>query len=231
MKNKLKIVDFLKTPIDSSVTISGLKNFWRRIYKLILIREKLFDYIWRNGTDEEFFAELAFCLLTPQSKATLCWGTVNTIVEKNMLLKSTAKDIAKVMDKIRFKNNKAKYIVEAKKLFSINNKIKIKEKLKSFKNMYELRKWLIKTIKGIGYKESGHFLRNVGVGKNLAILDRHVLKNLKTYDVIKEVPKTLNEKIYLRIEKQMQNFAKNISIPMFHLDILFWCKSTGGIFK
>jgi N-glycosylase/DNA lyase len=231
MKNKLTAIDFLKIPIDNSVTISELKNFWKRVYKLISSREKLFDYIWRNGTDEEFFAELAFCLLTPQSKAILCWSTVNTIVEKNMLLKSTAEDLAKVMNKIRFKNNKAKYIVEARKFFLINNKIKIKKKLKSFKNIYELRKWLKKTIKGMGYKESGHFLRNIGIGKDLAILDRHVLKNLKTYDVIKEVPRTLNEKLYLRIEKQMQDFAKNISIPMFHLDMLFWCKSTGGFFK
>jgi N-glycosylase/DNA lyase len=231
MKNRLKTIDFLKTPIDDSITILELKNFWKRVCKLISNREKLFDYIWRNGTDEEFFAELVFCLLTPQSKAVLCWSTVNTIVEKNMLFKSTAKDIAKVIDKIRFKNNKATYIIEARKSFSINNKIKIKEKLKSFKNIYELRKWLKKTIKGIGYKESGHFLRNIGIGKNLAILDRHVLKNLKTYDVIKEVPKTLNEKKYLKIEKQMQNFAKNVGIPMFHLDMLFWCKSTGGFFK
>jgi len=231
MNNRLKAVNFLKTPIDNSVTILELKNFWGKVCQLILNREKLFNYIWRNGTDEEIFAELVFCLLTPQSRAILCWSAVNTLVEKNMILKSTSKNISKVLNKIRFRNNKAKYVVEARNFFSVNNKICIKNKLKAFKNIYELRKWLKETIKGIGYKESGHFLRNIGIGKDLAILDRHVLKNLKTYNVIKEIPKVLNAKVYLRIEKQMQDFAKNIAIPMSHLDMLFWCKNTGGIFK
>jgi N-glycosylase/DNA lyase len=113
----------------------------------------------------------------------------------------------------------------------IDSKIKIKEKLKSLKNIYELRKWLINNIKGIGYKEAGHFLRNIGRGEDLAVLDRHILKNLKVYDAIKEIPENLSAKTYLETEKQMQDFAKNIGIPMLHLDMLFWCKNTGGIFK
>ncbi|MDR3281769.1 MAG: hypothetical protein LBS78_01910, partial [Endomicrobium sp.] len=119
MNNRLKAVNFLKTPIDNSVTILELKNFWGKVCQLILNREKLFNYIWRNGTDEEIFAELVFCLLTPQSRAILCWSAVNTLVEKNMILKSTSKNISKVLNKIRFRNNKAKYVVEARNFFSV----------------------------------------------------------------------------------------------------------------
>ena len=119
----------------------------------------------------------------------------------------------------------------ARKFFTANNKIRIKEKLASFKNIFEARLWLVKNIKGIGYKEAGHFLRNIGIGKNLAILDRHILKNLKIYGVINELPKTLTTKTYLEIENQMQNFSTKIGIPMAHLDMLFWYKKTGGIFK
>ncbi|MDR3256344.1 MAG: N-glycosylase/DNA lyase [Endomicrobium sp.] len=231
MKNSLIPINFLKTPIDDSDTITGLKDFWKKVFPLISNREKHFDNIWKNGTEENIFAELIFCLFTPQSKALSCWSAVNNLAEKNMILKSTDEDIAKVITKVRFRNNKAKYVVEARKLFIVDDKIKIKEKLKSFKDIYELRKWLIKNIKGIGYKEAGHFLRNIGIGKDFAILDRHILKNLKAYEAIKEIPKTLNVNIYLKIEKQMQDFAKNSGIPMPHLDMVFWCKNTGGIFK
>jgi N-glycosylase/DNA lyase len=231
MKNSLIPISFLETPTDNSSTTAGLKDFWKKVIPLILYREKHFDNIWKNATEEEIFAELVFCLFTPQSKAVSCWFAVNDLADKNMIFNSKGEDIAKVISKVRFRNSKAKYLVEARKLFTTDSKVKIKEKLKSFKNIYELRKWLIDNIKGIGYKEAGHFLRNIGIGRDLAILDRHVLKNLKVYGAIKEMPEKLNVKTYLETEKQMQNFAKNLEIPMSHLDMLFWCKNTGGIFK
>jgi N-glycosylase/DNA lyase len=231
MKNHLIPIDFIRTPTDNSETFAGLKIFWKKVLPFILKREKHFDNIWKKGTEEEIFAELVFCIFTPQSKAVSCWNAVNDLADKNMIFNSRATDIAKVINNVRFRNNKAKYVVQARKLLTINNKIQIKEKLVSFKDKYELRKWLIENIKGIGYKEAGHFLRNIGIGKDLAILDRHILRNLKVYGAIKEIPSTLNVKTYLEIEKQMQNFAKKTGIPMSHLDMLFWCKNTGGIFK
>jgi N-glycosylase/DNA lyase len=231
MKNNLIQISFLKTPTDNSSTAIGLKNFWKKVFPLISYREKHFDDVWKNATEEEIFTELVFCLFTPQSKAVSCWSAVNELADKNMIFSSKDEDIAKVISKVRFRNNKAKYLVEARKLFMVDSKIKIKEKLKSFKNICELRKWLIDNIKGIGYKEAGHFLRNIGIGKGLAVLDRHILKNLKAYGAIKKIPEKLSVKTYLETEKQMQDFAKSIGIPMSHLDMLFWCKDTGGIFK
>jgi N-glycosylase/DNA lyase len=148
-----------------------------------------------------------------------------------MIFKASAQEIAEKINKVRFRNNKAKYAVAARNLFTQNGKMKIKEKLKSFGDIYELRDWLIKNITGIGYKEAGHFLRNIGIGKELAILDRHILKNLKKLGAIKEIPKTLTPKVYFEIEKQMQDLSKKTGIPMGHLDMLLWCKESGGIFK
>ncbi|GMO65486.1 MAG: N-glycosylase/DNA lyase [Endomicrobiia bacterium] len=231
MKNNLIQVNFLKTPLDNSTTITGLKKFWKKVSPIILSREKHFDKVRENGTDEEIFAELIFCLFTPQSKAILCWNAVNELAKKNMIFNSEEENIIKIIKKVRFKNNKVKYLIEARKMFIINGKINLKERLKSFKDIYKLRKWLAENVKGIGYKEAGHFLRNIGIGKDLAILDRHILKNLKIYGAIKEKPLILNKKTYLETEKHMQSFSKNIGIPMSHLDMLFWCKNTGGIFK
>jgi N-glycosylase/DNA lyase len=231
VKNKPITIEFLKTPIDNSDTIAGLKEFWKKALPLISQREKHFDDVWKNGTDEEVFAELVFCLFTPQSKAVTCWAAVNVLADKNMIFSSTQDDIANTINGVRFKHNKAKYVIEARNFFMVDGKIKIKEKLASFNDIYELREWFVANVKGIAYKEAGHFLRNIGIGKDLAILDRHILKSLKIYGAIEEIPKNLNVKTYLEIEKKMKDFAKEIGIPISHLDMLFWCKNTGGIFK
>ncbi len=53
----------------------------------------------------------------------------------------------------------------------------LRARLKDFSNALERRDWLAqeKQIKGLGYKEASHFLRNIGL-KGHAILDKHVLR-------------------------------------------------------
>ena len=94
----------------------------------------------------------------------------------------------------------------------------------------EVREWLIKNVKGIGYKEASHFLRNIGF-KNMAILDRHILKNLRSNSIIKEIPKTLTRNRYLDIEKSFISFSKKLDITIDEMDLLFWSAETGKIFK
>jgi N-glycosylase/DNA lyase len=224
-------IDFIKTPTQDVKTLEELKGFWKKVRPFIGQREKHFDEVWKTAGEEEIFAELLFCLFTPQSKAVSCWAAVNELASNNMIFTASPGEIAEKINKVRFRNNKAKYAVAARNLFTQNGKMKIKEKLKSFGDIYELRQWLIKNITGIGYKEAGHFLRNIGIGKELAILDRHILKNLKKLGAIKEIPQTLTPKIYFEIEKQMQDLSKKTGILMGHLDMLLWCKESGGIFK
>jgi len=80
-------------------------------------------------------------------------------------------------------------------------------------------------------KESSHFIRNVGMGSDIAILDVHILKNLKEYGVVEKVPEVLTKKVYLDIESKMRGFSKLIKIPMDELDLLLWSEETGMIFK
>ena len=229
--NPIIKIDFIKTPTQDVKTLEELKDFWKKVRRLIEQREKHFDWVWENAVEEEIFAEFIFCLFTPQSKAVSCWDAVKELAADNMIFTACAEEIAAKINKVRFRNNKAKYAVAARELFAQNGKMKIKEKLRSFDDIYQLRQWLIKNIAGMGYKEAGHFLRNIGIGKELAILDRHILKNLKKLGTIKEIPKTLPPKVYFEIEKQMQDLAKKTDIPMGHLDMLLLCKESGGIFK
>jgi N-glycosylase/DNA lyase len=95
----------------------------------------------------------------------------------------------------------------------------------------ETREWLVKNVKGLGYKEATHFLRNIGKNGELAILDRHILRNLKRYGAIRTIPETLSRKKYLQIEKQFQKFAQQVEIPINAMDLLFWSFETGEILK
>jgi N-glycosylase/DNA lyase len=227
------LLTFRTTPKIETVNYKNniIKNNWRRLKPGIYRRLNDFKNIWVNGTDDDIFAELVFCLFTPQSKAKSCWASVNILLDKKLLLKGTKSEIAAELNRVRFRNNKAGYTVLARKQFTRNGKISIKPLISDFKDVFEAREWLVKNIKGLGYKEASHFLRNIGFGDKITILDRHILKNLKYCGVIKQIPATITKSIYLEIEKKMIDYSKKIKIPLSHLDLLFWCNETGEIFK
>ncbi len=182
-------------------------------------------------SEEDVFAELCFCLLTPQSSAKTCWAAVTRLREKSLLLKGSASDLQPLLQDVRFNEGKARYIVEARTHFTKNDEIRLKPHLGSFTNPFELREWLVENVKGLGYKESSHFLRNVGLGEEFAILDRHILRNLKDFGLMPDVPLSLTKRRYLEIEEKVRGFSKEIGIPMADLDLLLWSKETGWIFK
>ncbi len=202
------------------------------------IEKRLADFknVWKE--DEEFiFGELAFCLLTPQSKAKTCWRAVAKLKETRLLYAGNEEQIKSWLAGVRFYNEKAIHILNARNLFTNNGRIAVKEKIERFRNLNneidakQAREWLVKNVRGFGYKEASHFLRNIGFYEDVAILDRHILKNLVKYGSIKEIPKTLTPKKYLEIEEKMKEFAADVNIPFAHLDLLFWSEETGEIFK
>ncbi len=213
------------------MSIKELKSVYNTLKNNIEESVSDFKNIWKTGTDDDIFSELAFCIFTPQSKAVNCWETVNILKEKSLLYKGKAVEMSEFMNLVRFRNNKAKYLVLARNVFFKDGILNIREKLTKLLNNHEEREWLVKNIKGFGYKESAHFLRNIGANLEYAILDRHILKNLKKLGVIKDIPKTITKKKYLEIEYKMQEFAKDIKIPISHLDLLFWYNEAGEIFK
>ena len=182
-------------------------------------------------SDEDVFGELAFCLLTPQSSAKVCWDAVTKLKQQTLLLKGTPTDLQPTLTQVRFGDSKARYIVEARDMFTKDGRIRIKPEIQRFYNPFELREWLVDNVKGLGYKEASHFLRNIGLGENFAILDRHILRNLASLGVIPEIPISITKKRYLEIEEKLRRFAVEIGIPMADLDLLFWSKETGWIFK
>lgn len=189
-----------------------------------------FEAVGRKG-GRTLFEELCFCLLTPQSKARSCDAAIHELKEKKLLFGGSGQEIAAVLAKrTRFHNNKAKYLVEARKKFEADGFAALPHATFSGSER-AAREYFLRNVKGLGLKEASHYLRNVGRGKTLAILDRHILKNLVECGAISHVPASLTEKRYLEIEKEMEKFCKKTGIPLAHLDLLFWAEETGEIFK
>ncbi len=181
-------------------------------------------------SEERIFSELCFCLCTPQCKAETCWKVISALVENRLLFTGSEDEIARHLC-VRFRNVRARHIVKARRFFSQDGRLKIGDKLKAFDDTFVLRKWLVGNIKGFGMKEASHFLRNIGLGLELAILDRHILKNLERLGVIERIPTNLSKRSYEQIEKRMKTFAMRIGLPMAELDLLLWSFETGMIFK
>ncbi|MEI8003399.1 MAG: N-glycosylase/DNA lyase [Methanothrix sp.] len=194
------------------------------------IEARLMDFlrIWETASDEELFRELVFCLLTPQSKAKTCWKAVQRLERKCIMADAVPAQISESLVGVRFHQRKGEYICLARNMFSSRS---LRATLAEFADAAAAREWLVKNVKGLGYKEASHFLRNIGLGEDLAILDRHILKNLALLGVIKEVPSSPTKRVYLEIEREMTAFSQEAKIPMGHLDLLLWYKEAGEVFK
>ena len=205
-----------------------LSNYRKKRYQ---IKKKLKEFgdLYKSN-DECIFKELCFCILTPQSRAIYCDEAVKELVRSGLLLKGEKSDIKANLRRVRFPNSKASYLIAARKVFKNSGRFDIKSKIDEG-NIFKTREWFVKNIKGLGYKEASHFLRNIGFGNDIAILDIHILRSLRRYGIIKKIPSLINRKIYLNVENKMRGFSLKIGIPLQELDLLFWSEQTGFIFK
>lgn len=214
--------------IKAHYSVHELKELYAPVKDQIETRLGEFRKIWEKASDEELFRELVFCLLTPQSKAKVCWKAVLRLTRKSMIAEGEPCRIQEELFGVRFNKRKAEYICLARKTFSPNS---LRSTLQRFDSPFAAREWLVDNVLGLGYKEASHFLRNIGLGEDLAILDRHILKNLALLGVIEEIPSSLSRKTYLDIERRMTEFSNQIGIPMGQLDLLLWYKEAGEVFK
>ncbi len=189
-----------------------------------------FRSIWGSRDEGKILSELEFCLLTPQSKALSCWAAVERMRSEGVCGRTPNEKVEECLKGVRFHHNKANYLLEAMKRFEEGDE-SIIEVLERFGSAKEARDWFVKNIKGLGLKEASHFLRNIGYTEDLAILDRHILRNLVRADVLSEVPRTLTRERYISIESKMDAYSKKVRIPLSHLDLLLWYRQTGCVFK
>ncbi len=213
------------------LTIEKIKTayFERRME----IRAKLseFEAVWRSESDERLWEEMVFCFFTGGCSARMGLRSVEAV--RHLLQIGNQAELAEALrGKHRYPNARSGYIIASRDFLREHCDLQIHRKLESFDNHLERRDWLVKEkrVKGLGYKEASHFLRNIGL-KGYAILDKHILRSLAELEII-DNPKPPNTRAkYLIIEEKLKNLAYVTEIDFDELDLVLWSMKTGEILK
>jgi len=177
------------------------------------------------GRDERAqFSELCFCVLTANYTAE--GGARIQEAIGGSFESLPRRDLGRALRSLgyRFPNTRAAFIAENQRLRS-----NLQQTLRCFGNGPEAREWLVANVKGFGYKEASHFLRNTG-SRDVAIVDRHILRFLVREGLIEE-PKTLSRRRYLSIERLLGAIATEVGISLAELDLYLWYMMTGKVLK
>ncbi|MBN1396586.1 MAG: DNA lyase [Bacteroidetes bacterium] len=211
-------------PSNKTELIESLKRHYLEHRELIQARLSEF----RSIPSSEYFYELVYCLLTPQSSAAHAERVVDCLREAGFHSSQVNPEpfLRQKENYIRFHKAKTRCLLNLKEQYG-----KIGKKLSEPVPALDLRDWLVMNVIGLGYKEATHFLRNIGKNDGLAILDRHILRILKQLEIIDSVPKSISKKQYLEIEHLFKEFADNVGIVLDELDLVFWSMGTGEIRK
>lgn len=189
-----------------------------------LVEKRIKEFEKKNGEgDLEWFSELSFCILTANTSAELGIKIQNNITPLEFATLSED-ELSKRLKELgyRFYNTRAKYIHENQKFSNT-----IKKTIYGMEDQ-EKREWLVKNIKGFGYKESSHFLRNVGY-KNFAIIDKHIFNLLKRHGFTEE--SRITPKNYLILEGELKKLAETLNMDLARLDLYLWYIETGKVLK
>jgi len=199
------------------------------------IRNRLreFEAVWRKGSDARLWEELAYCIFTAGASARMGLNSVDAVRPLLMEGDSDAMTAAlKQAGAHRFPVARPRYIVTTRDYFRADCGMGLRKRLRSFSDPFERRDWLAqeKQVKGLGYKEASHFLRNIGV-KGHAILDKHVMRCLAEIGVIDSARPPSTRRKYLEVEQQLTGFARDIGIDFDELDLVLWSMKTGEVLK
>lgn len=132
----------------------------------------------------------------------------------------------------RFPNARPGYVVVTRDYLRESFSMRLRDRLLSFRDPIARRDWLAqdRRVKGLGYKEASHFLRNIGF-KGYGILDKHIVRCLNELGVIDSGKPPTSRGRYLETETRMRQFAAETGINFDELDLLLWSMKTGEILK
>ena len=227
MRRKQNLASRMKVTLRTDKHAEQLAHL-RALYftKKGAIRSRLAEF--QAVDPSEYFYELAYCLLTPQTSAESAGKAVEEL--QRLSFHSLPIDPEPILRNrstyIRFHKTKSKHLLKLRDDFPL-----VVKAMSEYPDPSAKRDWLVNNVMGLGYKEATHFLRNVGLNGGLAILDRHILRNLKRYGAIRSIPKSLSRTKYLSLERSFMRFSGRIGIPLDELDLVFWSMETGMIRK
>ncbi|MBA2340245.1 MAG: N-glycosylase/DNA lyase [Pyrinomonadaceae bacterium] len=214
-----------------TITIKNIRATHRTRKNEIETRLAEFADVWRSGSDEQLFQELVFCIFTAGASARMGLRSVDAV--KNLLQHGTHEELCSALQKKhRYPRARSGYIVVTRDYLNDDCGMRLRERLESYTDPIERRDWLARErrIKGLGYKEASHYLRNIGF-RGYAILDKHILRSLHELEVIDSPAAPTTRRRYLAVEEKLRRFAARIDIDFDELDLILWSMKTGEILK
>lgn len=191
-----------------------------------------FALIKEQADDLRLFEELAYCIFTAGASARMGLNSIERVRPLLSLGNCQQLSLA-LVGAHRYPNARARYIFETRKYFQHEFNFCLRAQLDSFGDDHDARRDFFarnKNVKGIGYKEASHYLRNIGY-RGYAILDKHILRSLCEAGLISSPDPPTTKKKYLALEEIMRKFAEQLTIDFDELDLLLWSNKTGEILK
>ena len=216
----------------TSSALEDLQASYREKRPAIRSRLAEFAEIGREADNARLFEELVYCILTAGASARMGLTSIERI---RRLLPRAGHDRLHqaLLGAHRFPRARSGYVVTTRAWLRADCDLQLRERLTAFGDDLEGRRdFLARTpgIKGIGYKEASHYLRNIGY-RGYGILDKHILRTLHELGVLAAPTPPTTKKKYLAAEESMRQFAKRIKIDFDELDLLLWSNRTGEILK
>ena len=215
------------------VTVNRLRAEYAQRRKEIRARLREFRQVWQTASDSRLWEEMVYCIFTAGASAKMGLRSVDAL---RPLLKTGAQaEMTKALVAAgahRFPNARPGYVIVTRDYLEESFSMQLRRRLDSFRDPMERRDWLAMEprIKGLGYKESSHFLRNIGF-KGYGILDKHIVRCLCELKVIDSPKPPTSRGRYLETEDRMRRFAADTGIDFDELDLLLWSTKTGEILK
>lgn len=215
------------------VTVEQIRATHRARRKEIRKRLTEFQEVWRKGSDARLWEELVFCIFTAGASARMGMRSIEAI--RHLLWDGSQPEMTHALKSAgahRFPVARPGYIVSTRSYLRDHCGMKLREMLRGYSDTLKCRDWLAqeKRIKGLGYKESSHFLRNIGWGGH-AILDKHVLACLFDLGVVETAKPPTTRAKYIEIEERLRRTACEIKVDFDELDLVLWSMKTGEVLK
>ena len=213
------------------VTIEKIRYEHHRRRNQIADRLEEFDSVWRSENDDRVWEEMVYCFFTGGCSAKMGLRSVEAV--RPLLRTGSQPEMATALTGVhRYPNARSRYVAASREFLEGDCSFRIKDRLQSFECRHTRRDWLVKEkgIKGLGYKEASHFLRNVGF-RGYAILDKHVLNCLAELKIIDDPKPPSTRSKYLTVEEKLRQFASEIDIDFDEMDLVLWSIKTGEILK
>jgi len=215
------------------VTVDRLHAEYAQRRKEIRARLRDFRRVWQTASDNRLWEEMVYCIFTAGASAKMGLRSVDAL--RPILRTGAQSEMTKALVAAgahRFPNARPAYVIVTRDYLEESFSMQLRERLMSFRDPIERRDWLAKDprIKGLGYKESSHYLRNIGF-KGYGILDKHIVRCLCELKVIDSPKPPTSRSRYLETEDRMRQFAAHTGIDFDELDLLLWSTKTGEILK